>query len=135
MKICVCRQSWLKNIIFSAHLKSSFKESWVILAMSHPFEQCQKDTDQWRIQVVWETGIPVGAPKLWRPKNTFKFFFHLHFNKKHVEVVINDLAVHLIILKWLRRQKHTQKKKSWKQQQVQGKEETVNKIVFIHFNT
>ena len=81
----------------------------------------------------WYTGW--GTQTLAPKKHFLSFFFHLHFNKKHVEVVINDLAVHLIILKWLRRQKHTQKKKSWKQQQVQGKEETVNKIVFIHFNT
>ena len=35
------------------------------------------------IQVVWETGIPFRASKLWRPKNTFQvFFFQLYFNKK-----------------------------------------------------
>ena len=51
-------------------------------------------------------------PKLWRPKNTFQVFvFQLYFNKKYVEVVINDFAMHLIVLKWHRRQKCGQKKK------------------------
>ena len=56
-------------------------------------------------------GILVWVPKLWHQKNTFQvFFFQLYFNKKYFEVAINDFAVHLIILKWLRRQKWKQKK-------------------------
>ena len=32
--------------------------------------------------------------------------------KKYVEVMINDFTMHLIILKWLRKQKCTQKRKN-----------------------
>ena len=36
-------------------------------------------------------------------KNIFQvFFFQLYFNKKFVEVVVNDFIMPLIILKWLR---------------------------------
>ena len=42
------------------------------------------------MQAVWETGITVWVPKLWRPKNQFLSFIFLYFNKKYVEVAIND---------------------------------------------
>ena len=32
-------------------------------------------------------------------------FFQMYFNKKYVEVVITDFTKHLMISKWLRRQK------------------------------
>ena len=53
---------------------------------------------QWCIQAVWETGIPVWVPKLWRQKNTLSFFLSVAF-----------FAMGLIISKWLRRQKCKQK--------------------------
>ena len=71
---------------------------------------------QWCFQVVWETVIPVWAPKFWRPKNTFQVSFSkLYFNKKHVEIQISDFTMHLIISKWLRIPKCRQKKKTMRQ--------------------
>ena len=52
--------------------------------------------EQWHISAVWETGIPTWEPKLWRRKSTFQvFFFQFFFNKKLVEVAINDFKMHL----------------------------------------
>ena len=48
---------------------------------------------QWRIQAVWETDIPV-----WAPKKLFSSF--LVFQQKYVQVAINDFKMHLIISKW-----------------------------------
>ena len=49
-------------------------------------------------------------------KNTFQvYFFHSYFNKKYVEVAINDFTIHLIISKWLRKQKWRQKRKTVRQ--------------------
>ena len=57
----------------------------------------------------------LGAQTL-APKNTFQvFFFQLYFNKKYVEVAINDFTIHLTILKWLRIQKYRQKRKTMRQ--------------------
>ena len=56
---------------------------------------------------IWETSIPVWAPKI--------FYFQLYFNKKYVEVAINDFTVHLIISKWLRIQKCKRKRKTMRQ--------------------
>ena len=68
------------------------------------------------ISAVWETGIPIWAPKLWPLKTTFQvFFFQLYFNKNYVEAVINDFTMHLIISKWLRIQKCRQKRKAMRQ--------------------
>ena len=53
-----------------------------------------------------------GHPNSGTQKTLFKFF---HFNKKYVEVAINDFTKDLIILKWLRRQKCRQKRKTMKQ--------------------
>ena len=47
-------------------------------------------------------------------------------------MAINDFTIHLIILKWLRIQKCRQKRKTMGEKV--NKKETVNKIVFIHFN-
>ena len=70
------------------------------------------------------------------PKKLFKFtFFQLYFNKKYVEVANNDFTMHLIISKWLRRQKCRQKKKTMRQKEVRTKEQTVDENVFIHLNT
>ena len=52
--------------------------------------------EQWRIQAVRETGIPVCAPKLWRPKAIFEFSF---FSWISTKVAVNDFTMHLIILK------------------------------------
>ena len=69
--------------------------------------------DQWRIQVVWETGIPVCVPKLRHPKNTLQAsFFQLYFNKKYLKVTINDFTLHVIISKWLGIHKCIQKRKT-----------------------
>ena len=78
-------------------------------------------------------GRPVywfGHPDFGAIKNTFQvFFFQLYFNKKHVEVLINEFRMHLIISNWLRIQKCRQKRKTMRQKQV---EETVNEGVYIH---
>ena len=83
-------------------------------------------------------GRPVywfGHPDFGATKNTFQvFFFQLHFNKKHVEVVINEFPMHLIISNWLRIQKCRQRK-TVRQKQVEPKKETVNEGVYIHLTT
>ena len=76
--------------------------------MSHENQQlaykCQQLKSARKIHSSWFS-VPVWAPKLWCPKNNFQvFFFQLYFNKKYVEIVINDLTVYLIISK-CRRQK------------------------------
>ena len=67
-------------------------------------------------------------------KASVSLFFQFYFNKKYVEVAINDFTMHLIILKWLRRQKCRQKRKTKKQKEVEAKEESVYESVFIHLN-
>ena len=57
---------------------------------------------QGHIQAVWETGIPVWVLQLWHSINIFQvLLFHLYFNKRYVEVVINDFTMHLIIFNGL----------------------------------
>ena len=70
------------------------------------------------------------------PKKHFSglFFFLLYFNTKYIEVAINDFKMHLIILKWLRRQQCRQKRKTITQKAVKAKEETVYQSVFIYLN-
>ena len=85
---------------------------------------------QRHIEAVWETGIPVWAPK----KQFSSFFFQFCFNIKYVEVVISDFTLHLIIWKWLRRQKCGQKREKMKPKDVEAKEETVYESDFIHLN-
>ena len=60
-----------------------------------------------------------------------RFLFQLYFNKKYVEVGINAFTMHLIISKWLRKQKCRQKRKTLRQEEVEAKEETVYESVFI----
>ena len=49
------------------------------------------------------TGL--GAQTLARKKTLQVFFFQLYFIKKYVDVAINDFTKHLIISKWLKKQK------------------------------
>ena len=49
------------------------------------------------------------------PKALFKFFFQLYSNKKYVELLIGDFAMHVIILKWLKTQKYNKKRKTMRQ--------------------
>ena len=53
----------------------------------------------------WYTGL---GTRTLAPKTHFSsfFFFLLYSNKKDVEVAINDITKHLIILKWLIIQKY-----------------------------
>ena len=76
-----------------------------------------------------------GAHTLAPNKHFSSFLFQLYFNKKYFEVVINAFTMHLILSKWLRRQKCRQKRKTMKQEEVEAKEETVYESVFIHLNT
>ena len=88
---------------------------------------------QGSIQALWKTGILVWEPKLLRPNNTFQILFvQLYLNKKYVKVAINDFPMHLIILKWLGRQKCRQRRKTMRQKGVEAKEEIAdNDISFI----
>ena len=72
--------------------------------------------------------MPVWVLKLWRSKSTYQvFFFQLYFNKKYIEVAINDFSVYRIISKWLRiKQNADRREKQW-DKKVEAKEE----IVFI----
>ena len=54
--------------------------------------------------------------------------------KKDVEVVINDFTIHLIILKWLRKQICRQKRKTARQKDVKAKEEIAYESVLICLN-
>ena len=65
-------------------------------------------------------------------KAPVSLFFQFYFNKKYVKIAISDFTMHLIILKWLRKQKCRQKRKTMKQKEVEAKEESVYKSVFIH---
>ena len=80
---------------------------------------------QGRIQVVWETGKPVWASKLWRPNNTFQvLFFQLYFNKKIVEVAKNGD----------RRENHKGKKTSKQKKKLSMKVFSLFKYVIDHKN-
>ena len=59
-------------------------------------------------------------------------FFSCISTKKYVELEINDFKMHLIISKWLRRQKCRQKRKAIRQKDVEAKEEILCESVFIH---
>ena len=96
--------------------------SYLIFRFTKKFVQCV--FSQWHTKAVWETGIPVWAPKLWCPKNTFQvFFFKLYFNKRYIEVAINDFTMYLVIWKWLRIQKCRQK---WKAMRQRGQSQIIN---------
>ena len=81
------------------------------------------------------TGL--GAQTLAPKKHVLGFLFSVVFYlKKYVEVVLSDFTMHLIISKWLRRQKWGQKREKMKSKDVEAKEETVyERSVFIHLNT
>ena len=76
----------------------------------------------------WYTGL--GAQTLAPKKQFLIFLFLVIFQQK-----INTFTMHLIILKWFRRQKCWKKRKKMRQLEVKAKEETVYKSVFIHLNT
>ena len=59
------------------------------------------------------TGL--GAQTLASKKSFSSFLFQLYFNKKQVEVAINDFTMRLIISKWLRIQRCRQKRKTMRQ--------------------
>ena len=82
---------------------------------------------QWRIQAVWETDIPV-----WAPKKLFSSF--LVFQQKYVELAINDFKMLEMADRQKCRQKCRQKRKAMRQLEVKTKEETVYKSVFIYIN-
>ena len=67
-------------------------------------------------------------PELWYLKNTSQFFFQLYFDKKYIEVAINNLTVPLVILKWLRRLKRREKRKTMRQKEVKAKEKLFMKV-------
>ena len=75
--------------------------------------------------------IGLGVQTLALKKTLKVFFFRLYFNKKYIEVAINDLTMHLIISKWFRSQKCRLKRKTTRPEEV---EETVYKSVFTHLN-
>ena len=81
------------------------------------------------------TGL--GAQTLAPKKHILGFLFSVVFQlKKYVEVVLSDFTMHLIISKWLRRQKWGQKWEKMKSKDVEAKEETGHeRSVFIHLNT
>ena len=81
----------------------------------------------------WRTNL--GAQAMVPKKHQKKVFFQLNFNIKYVEVAINDFTIHLIISKWLRRQKYREKRKIIRQKEFAAEEEIVDKSVFIHLNT
>ena len=66
------------------------------------------------------TGL--GAQTLAPQKSTFQIFFF-------------SVTIHLIIFKWLKRQKCRQKRKIMRQKDVEAKEEIVYESVFINLNT
>ena len=62
----------------------------------------------------------------------YVFFLQLYFNKKYVEVAINYFTMHLIILKWLKKQKFRQKRKTMRPKKVKVKKITVcQSVLFI----
>ena len=64
--------------------------------------------------------------------HTFQvLLFQFHFNKKIVEVVINDFKVYVIILKWLRGPKCRQRK-TVRQKDIKAKERIIYKSLFIY---
>ena len=76
-------------------------------------------------------GRPVrlfGHPN-WYTDNTFQvLLFQFHFNKKFVEVVINDFKVYVIIFKWLREPKCRQREKQWDKKTSKKKKELSTKV-------
>ena len=52
----------------------------------------------------------IGDPNSGPQKSIFKLSFFSLFQQKYVEVAINDFTMHLIILKWLRREKNADRR-------------------------
>ena len=72
----------------------------------------------------------------WQFKIYFKkLFYLLNFDKKYVEVVVDDFTMNLIISKWLRIQKFRQKRKTMRQKDIEVKEEIVYESAFSCLNT
>ena len=87
------------------------------------------------ISVMFSGPLGDQSTSLGTQKTLFKFFFlQLYFNKKYIEVAIDDFTMHLIILKLPERQTSRQKRKTMRQKEVQAKKETVYEKVFIHLN-
>ena len=87
---------------------------------------------QGQIQVVWETVILVRGPNLWSPNIIFQvLIFQLYFNKNVLKLAINNFTMHLIILKWLRRQKCRQKRKTMRQRDVKARKEIICKCSLL----
>ena len=108
-------------LIYQVHICELTCIDWVLQVL-----QVQE-----RIQAVWETDISVWVCKLWHKNKTFQvLFFQLYFNKKYVEVAVIDFAMNLIILKWLRRRKCRQKKKTIRQKDFKAKEKIAYDSVF-----
>ena len=76
----------------------------------------------------------LGLQNFGAQETLFKFPFSAVFNKKYVEVAINNFTMHLIISKWLRRQICRLKRKTIRQKEVEPKE-TVYESAFINLNT
>ena len=68
----------------------------------------------------------LGRPNSGAQKTLQVFFFRLYFSKKYVELAINYFGVHLIVSKWLRRQKCRRNRKTMRQR-GRSEEETVQK--------
>ena len=60
------------------------------------------------------------------------FFFQLYFNKKYVDVVIDNFTMHLIISKWFRIKKNADRREKEWEKEVKAKEETVKESFFTH---
>lgn len=88
---------------------------------------------QGRIQAVWKIGIPVWAPKLGRPNNTFQvLFFKLYFNKIFVEVAISEFTMHLVISKIRLEGKNADRRdKQWDKKKLKRKKK-LSTSVFIY---
>ena len=63
------------------------------------------------------------------------FLFSLYFNKKCVEVAINDFTMHLIILKWLRRQNADRRATHRHSKMQKRKKKLSSNFFFFFFNT
>ena len=56
---------------------------------------------------------------------------NVYFNKKYIEVTINDFTMYLIFPERLRRQKCREKRKAMRQKEVEAKEEIVFESVEV----
>lgn len=100
----------------------------------HRYPYTYQRSYQWHIQTIWETHIPVWAPKPWRLKNMFHVFFFNCTSTKIHWIAINYFTMHLSISKFLRRQKCRLKKKI-RQKAIKAKEGMIYKSVFIQVFT